>query len=235
MPVKKTTEATTNAAPVLKIKRMSLVIIGDSPFISHAWSSKAKGMMRDKYQKTGKSVSAREARNPVEEFQDSMYVVSRAEKFEESFFGFPALGFKASAINALSTIPGITKTMAKQVFHIKGVRVGEYELVPIFSKSPVHMREDMVRNVSGTTDMRYRGELIDWFCRLDIRYNADALSEEQIKGIFNNAGFGSGIGEWRPSTNGSNGMFHVAEGKELEEYSEIIDRLEDLMAADFGG
>ena len=47
-------------------------IVGDSPLIMNAWSEKAKKELFDKYTKTPKK-AAKEAKNPVAEFINSMY------------------------------------------------------------------------------------------------------------------------------------------------------------------
>lgn len=70
----------------------------------------------------------------------------------------------------------------------------------------------MVRIALGTADIRYRGEFREWSADLAIRFNASVLSAEQITNLFNMAGFGVGVGEWRPERSGSFGMFHVATG-----------------------
>ncbi len=44
--------------------------------------------------------------------------------------------------------------------------------------------------------------------------NSGAISAEQIANLLNTAGFGVGIGEWRPEKNGSYGRFHVASTEE---------------------
>ena len=41
--------------------------------------------------------------------------------------------------------------------------------------------------------------------------NVNVLSVEQIINLFNVAGFGIGVGEWRPEKDGSYGLFHVEE------------------------
>lgn len=61
----------------------------------------------------------------------------------------------------------------------------------------------------GVADIRYRCEFKEWSAVVKIRYNASVLSEAQIRNLFNVAGFGVGIGEWRPEKDGSFGMFHV--------------------------
>jgi hypothetical protein len=51
---------------------------------------------------------------------------------------------------------------------------------------------------------------------LDVRFNRNVLSAAQIVNLFNTAGFGGGIGEWRPEKDGQFGMFHVATAEELK-------------------
>jgi hypothetical protein len=54
------------------------------------------------------------------------------------------------------------------------------------------------------------------------RSNASVLSADQITNLFNVAGFGVGIGEWRPQKNGSFGRLHV----EVEaEATGVVDEL----------
>jgi hypothetical protein len=77
------------------------------------------------------------------------------------------------------------------------------------------MREDMVKIAMGTADLRYRGEFSDWHARLLVRYNANVLSESQILNLINVAGFAVGVGEWRPEKDGMNGMFHVADERDM--------------------
>lgn len=49
--------------PALKIEQITLMLIGDSPLIVHAWSEKAKKQMLDKQMK--KATSGKEAKNPL--------------------------------------------------------------------------------------------------------------------------------------------------------------------------
>ena len=74
------------------------------------------------------------------------------------------------------------------------------------------MRTDAVRIGMGTLDLRYRPEFQEWSVALRIRYNAAAISPEQIVNLYNVAGFAVGIAEWRPERDGSNGMFEVSAG-----------------------
>lgn len=189
---------------------MEVVVIGDSPLIVHAWSQKAKLEMLGKQMK--KATGAREAKDPVADFEASLY------RLADGGYGFPSVAFKAAAVTAITSVAGMTKVAARQAFQILGEDVdvrGAFEgtmarqnLVRLAGVPT--MREDLVRVGMGTADIRYRGEFADWSARLLVRFNANVLSEAQILNILNVAGFGVGVGEWRPEKDGSHGTFHVA-------------------------
>jgi hypothetical protein len=199
---KQTTTSGGIKIPDLNIQTMSLTLIGDSPLIVHAWSKKAKEAILAKQQK--KASKGKEVRDPERDFQESLY------RMEDGTYGFPAVAFKAAAVTVCSQIDGITKVFARQTFHVLGG-----DLIQIQGDEPV-MREDMVRVGMGTADLRYRGEFKQWWVRLDLEYNASAISKEQLVNIFNTSGFGVGIGEWRPEKDGRNGRYHVASDEEIE-------------------
>lgn len=179
--------------PVLSIQKVKLRIVGDSPLICHAWSHKAKLEMLDKQMKRAKQAKA--AKDPEEDYRASLY------EHPEGGYGFPAVAFKAAAVDACSHVAGVTKVEARGAFHIVG-DMAKIEGDP----SP---REDMVRVGMGTADIRFRGEFKTWATELLIRFNKNVISIEQIANLFNTAGFAIGVGEWRPQRDGSFGMFHV--------------------------
>lgn len=189
------TETKSVEVPRIKISRMNITLIGDSPLICHAWSEKAKKQILDKQMK--KARGAREAKNPEQDFKDSLYPLPGGKGF-----GFPCVAFKAAAVGACRFAEGIKMTEARGAFHVDG------EFATLVGKPT--MREDMVRVGMGVADIRYRGEFRTWRTVLTVSYNPDALSDEQIINLFNIAGFGIGVGEWRPEKDGSYGRFHVA-------------------------
>ncbi len=179
--------------PQLRILKAEIRIVGDSPLICHAWSKKAKEQILAKQMK--QATEGRAAKNPQQDYEESLYRLS------DGSCGFPTVAFKASAVDACSFIPNLTKVEARGAFHMIG------EMVQL--EGEPHMREDMVRIAMGTADIRYRAEFSTWACTLPIRYNAGTLSIEQIVNLFNVAGFSVGIGDWRPQKDGHYGMFHV--------------------------
>jgi hypothetical protein len=178
----------------INIKMTTIDLVGDSPLIVHAWSEKVKKGMLDKQMKKAKG--AQPAKDPMQDYEDAFYRLSDGTP------GFPAIGFKAAAVSAAGRFcEGMKMTEVRGSFHIP------CELVPIIGEP--NMREDMVRVGMGTADIRYRPEFKKWSASFPIRYNADAISLDQIVNLFNQAGFGVGVGEWRPEKDGSYGMFHV--------------------------
>lgn len=189
--VKKSGEAT---IAEMVIKDARVVLVGDSPLIVHAWSSKAKQEILDKQMKKAKL--AKQPKNPEELFEEALY------RDENGNYAFPAVAFKSAAVDACSMVSDMTKVGTRGAFHIHGSMVKlEYE--------EVKRREDMVRIGMGTADVRIRPEFIGWSVTLNIRFNSGVISIDQLATLFNVGGFSIGVGEWRPQKDGSNGMFHV--------------------------
>lgn len=209
---KKQSETTVVEIPAINIQTAVIRLVGDSPLIVHKWSEKAKKEILDKQMKKAKT-KGHDAKDPVRDFIDSLYWLDGEpeEKTEVGFlqaiesgarFGFPAVAFKASAV-AAGYRAGVTKNMVSMnaAFHIDGEFV-EIQGVP-------QMREDMVRVGMGVADIRYRGEFPEWSATFSVRYNASAISLEQLINLFNLGGFACGVGEWRAEKGGTFGMFHV--------------------------
>jgi len=180
--------------PQIDVRTMEILLVGDSPLICHAWSQKAKQEMLDKQMKKPKE--AKKAKDPKADYEASLY------KHPDGGYGFPCVAFKNAAVGACRFSDGIKMTEARGAFHVVG------ELAKI--DGDPSMREDMVRIGMGTADIRHRGEFKVWRTKMLISYNAAALSPAQIVNLFNIAGFGVGVGEWRPEKDGSYGRFHVA-------------------------
>ena len=213
-----------NEAAIIEIKPINIVtttvrIAGDTPLIMHRWSEKAKRMILEKQMKKTKS-SAKEAKNPVEDFIESVYWMDgkppeyTEEAFEEACrngarFGFPVTAIKQATISSAYR-NGITKDMAslRGAFFIAGE--GSELLAEVKGCTPT-MREDMVRVGMGVADIRFHGEFTNWYMDLQVSYNANgAYTLDQIINLINVGGFSCGIGEWRPEKDGNYGMYHVA-------------------------
>lgn len=191
--------ASTIELPPLNIQTVTFKLVGDSPLIVHAWSEKAKKQMLDKQMK--KATKAKEAKDPEADYKACFYYT------ESGDYGFPTIGVKAAMVSACRFL-GMKMTEARGAFHIDG------EMLRV--EGEPRMREDMVRVGMGTADIRYRPEFPEWSILAPIKFNAGVISAEQIANLLNTAGFGVGLGEWRPEKNGSYGRFHVASSDEAE-------------------
>lgn len=191
--------------PGIEVRRLSVHLIGDSELITHKWSEKAKKEMLSKQMKEGKQ--AKEAKDPWMDFCYAAYWITpmperpTPEDIASARFGMPAVAFKAAAVGACRHAD-MKMTEARGAFHVNG------EFVEILGSPEI--REDMVRVGMGTADLRYRPGFKTWSADLDISYNTRAISPGQIVNLLNLAGFGVGVGEWRPEKNGPYGRFHVA-------------------------
>lgn len=202
----------------IEMQSVTLQLVGDTPLIMHAWSDKAKRMMLEAQQGKAKG-KAKEPKNPVEDFINSMYWLTpppieyTEAAFEQAItngarFGFPVSAFKQAAISAAYRQGwSKDKVSLRGAFFIMGDENG---MVEIASDTP-RLREDMVRVGMGTADLRYRGEFRHWSAELTIQYNVNGqYSFENIVNMINAGGLVCGVGEWRPEKDGSHGMFHVA-------------------------
>jgi hypothetical protein len=191
------TKSTSIELPPLNVQTVQFLLIGDSPLIVHAWSEKAKKQMLDKQMK--RATKAREAKDPEADYEACFY------RTPSGAYGFPAIGLKAAMVSAARFVDA-KMTVLRGAVHI------DAEMVEVIGEP--RPREDMVRVGMGTADIRYRPEFPQWKMPVTIKFNASVISAEQIANLLNNAGFGVGIGEWRPEKNGSYGRFHVGSSEE---------------------
>lgn len=184
--------------PALDIRTLKVKIVGTTPLVVHAWSEKAKRMMREKQQKRARL--AKDAKNPEEEFQSSRYIVDGKDVF-------PAIAFKSAIIDSARFTDGVPMTILRGAVFIRGDWV-------VIDYESCDMREDMVRvggkgPGTGTADMRYRAEYKNWSATLELDYNASVLQAEQVVNLVRLSGFSIGIGEMRPGKGGQLGRFNV--------------------------
>ena len=175
-----------------RVETVHIEVVGTSPLICHRWSEKAKKQMLDKQTKAART--AKTAKNPKKDFEDSLY------PHPDGGYGFPSVAFKAAAVRA-GTYSDMKMTFLRGAFHVTG------ELVKIHGEPT--MREDMVRLPSRVADIRHRGEFKEWSATVPLQVNTSALSVEQLANLFVIAGFAVGVGEWRPERNGQYGRFEV--------------------------
>ena len=228
------------AVPLVQLERAPLLVtvVSETGLIVHEFSEKSKKQMLDK--QMGKATKGREKKVPLDDFKSSLYKFPGKEEY-----GFPARGFKACFVRAANDVD-LVKTEMKRAIRVLGtgdeamnvdglIKIEapplpralyskwdieyEKELEP-YHKVGISMREDVVRLETGVADIRFRAFYPFWTAKVQVHYNRRAVSEEQLLALIDAAGFGVGIGEWRPgapkSESGQFGCFHVKLGENVQ-------------------
>lgn len=195
----------------INLVTMKVRLIGEAPLIVHRFDEKAKRQMLEKQMK--KAASGKEAKDPAAVAEAAQY------RMNDGRHGFPVVAFKNCVVQACTSMGGLTKVEARQAFLLTGEHaecMGAYEgsissteLTQLYCPPP-RIREDMVRLMGKTADIRYRAEYWPWAVELTVTFNGGFVSAEQLLDVFKVAGFAVGVGEWRPEKNGSNGRFRLA-------------------------
>lgn len=200
-------------------KSIEIFIIGMTPLITHAWSEKAKKMMRDK--QMGKAVPKKSPKDPEEDFKSAMYLTT------DGVCGYPASGLKAAIVTAARITGGVPMTKLKVAIFVEADDPFT-GLLKIYGKHEPIMREDMVRLETGVADMRYRPEFREWAMKLRVTFNANILTEEQVVNLIDSAGDG-GIGEWRASApnsySGDFGRFRIRTNENVTVFKPVVPKV----------
>lgn len=194
-------------------------LVGDTPLITHSWSFKARNEMLGKQVKATRG--GKEARNPEEDFQNSLYSMG-----DDGTYGFPAMGVKNCILSAAHKDKGVARSAVLGALWVDAdmVRVRpalsgavcDMPLLRIFGSDP-EMREDMVKVGSGlqkVANLAYRGQFSTWAINVRGRFNTTIITPEALASLIQDAGISSGLGEWRNERRGVFGAFHLGDHAE---------------------
>lgn len=185
--------------PKTNIKEVIIPIRGISPLIVHNFSDKSKQQMLDIQNKSAKK---NRTRNPEEEYLNCLYHLNGSN----GKTGFKAMGFKLAMVRAGKALGYVMTDLYSAIF-VEPDDGGE--LVEVHGKHRMRVGGDYVRLSNGSADIRYRAEYPKWKCKLRIAYNANVLSNESLAQLVQEAGFGVGIGDWRPQKKGDFGRWEI--------------------------
>jgi hypothetical protein len=192
-----TEKATLKVTPI-EVSRLRFRIRGTSPLIQHAWSEKGLTMLRMSAAERRKQPKTK--RDPEAEALAAMYTTDDGKP------GLPILAFKSALIGAAHKDLGIEKTLVKKSLFFPCD--DSNKCVPLEAGPPT-CREDIVRVGQNQTDLRYRPEFAEWGATITCVVDKGALSAQDVINLVNRAGFGVGIGEWRPEKGGEFGRFEL--------------------------
>jgi hypothetical protein len=180
----------------MNTEQIALVLTGlpGSPLVIHAFAEKAKQEIRDKQQKKAKT--AKETRNPKEEFLAARYVDATGRECA------PITAVKKAMITAATAMENLTKVALRQAVFVWPTVDRAAMLVPIETQAGEPavgvMREDAVTIGINTRGLSYRPEYADWRLRVTVEFNPRLVSRGQVIGLAEAAGWGVGICEGRP-------------------------------------
>jgi len=182
----------------IKVERIGVTIEGISPLIQHCWDEKSRRQMREK--KAGRKTKNIEACDPQAEAEAATYYTADGKN------GVPVSALAKCIVGAAHKDIGVEKTLVRKSMFIE---CNDSRGVVEMTCSEPQIREDPVRVGAGSADLRYRPQFDTWSVDITIEYNPDMITPDVIVNLINLAGFGVGIGEWRPEKGGDFGRFRV--------------------------
>ncbi len=189
--------------PGINFKTIQIPIESTAPMLMHRFAEKQRKQIMDKQTKKGKV--GRAERDIDQEVNDCIHWIDR----ENKEIGFPIGGFKKALIRGCKNSGG-NLVDARSSFNI--IPDEENKNLVAINYDRWEVQEDFVRLNGKTADIRYRPCFTSWKAVLTIQYDADMISAEQLAVWVEKAGFGMGIGDWRPEKGGQCGTFTITKG-----------------------
>lgn len=212
MAIKKA-EAGTLHIDALKQGRVTLRMIGTTPFYFNAMSLKVKATLSIGGGKKTAAEKRELKHNPEEEFRASVY----RQPTGETLLCFPAPGVKGAMATAALETAGVTKTSVNRLIFLPQQKIN------IWGRPFLKM--DVVRSadMNKTPDVRTRAFLPRWCAEVEIAFITPTLSTHSVVSLLQNAGVIAGIGDFRQEKGkGSYGSFAVA-GTDMGDWQEVWD------------
>jgi len=183
----------------LNLKKIKVPIKGTTPLLMDRLSEAVKEGILAK--QTGVSKSNKKAvRDVNNEVKDAIHMTSTGK------IGFPLAGFKRGMMECTSFV-GDKFFSKKLVSGAVKILNGEDGLIPI-----KYRRQDILQHNVGS-NTKFTPQFHDWNCELEILYDANNITSQDIITLLNHSGFYVGVGAWRPKSGGGGsgefGMYQV--------------------------
>lgn len=202
----KSKRADTNGrATVIEVAELPIISFnmrfrGITPLILDRFPERAAEAIEDS--QTGAGRAPRTARDPEAEFQDAIYYMP-----DQTSYGFPGTGIKKAIKAAAMRMTGGEQKGTVVVAAFNVVAAEGRGLVPLIADDPLMRRDHVVRQGKG--NIVYRPEFWPWSMDVPITLYLPSLSLPEFVQLARMAGFGIGLGNWRPEKGGSSGTFEV--------------------------
>jgi hypothetical protein len=191
--------------PLLRQEHARVVVVGQSPLILNAMSSKVK---HDLLAPTGRKTAVQKAssmkHDPLKEFRESA-VHARGDDAATEIL-FKAVAFKKAMMGAALDIPGAKKAQIGRLVYI------EQDWVDIYGTPELYMDVTRSADMARTPDIRTRAILPMWCAAFDISFVVPTLNRTVISNLLTSAGITQGVGDFRVEKGAGNyGRFRLAE------------------------
>lgn len=203
-----TTPAQRTTTPTVTIKAPSFGLLtfnvtGEAPLVIHRFSAKTKEQMKQKME-TGRAAGNkknREARSTDDLYNEARY------RSADGWDGFNASAIRAAMISACRLV-GFKMTLAKLALFVvaDGVDAIEPQIPLIRIYGAPLKQEDMARVETGQPYVTVRAAYHDWKAKIQIRFDQDQFTAQDVSNLMARVGLQVGIGEGRPDSKNSAGM-----------------------------
>ena len=189
-------QSVTITAP--KLVTANFRIVGETPYVQHKFSAKAKQMIKDK-QMAGTTASAGRKRAPKD--FESCYEEAQYKPSKQTWpnGAIPATAIRAAMIAACRLID-FKMTQAKQCIFVEADGYDKDEGIPLIriTKGKPEPFEQALRVANGNPDIRIRPKWdAGWESIVRITFDADIFKVEDVANLLMRAGKQVGIGEGR--------------------------------------
>ena len=194
--------------------RMTLAILGETPFISHRMAGPDKlALLQPPQKKTVAEKAMHMKHDMTREFQESYY---RLPPGGETLIGHKAVAFKRGIAATAIDMPGASKAQIGRLCRVEG------ELIPIYGIPQLFTTEVRNSDMNHTPDLRTRAIMPRWACWVTVSFIQPQLNEDALAKLIGAMGELNGYGDWRQQKgSGSYGAFKVVQPDD-ETFLEIV-------------
>lgn len=199
------TAKTASVAVTIKpanIETAQFQIRGTAPLVQARFSEKAKQLMMAKMAagSTANKSRAKPARDFDEDMRNAMHIS------EDGWQGIPAGAFRNAMISACRLV-GFKMTLAKLSVFVVADGFDKVDGVPLIRFEGEPERHEMAARVGiDGTDIRIRPMWRKWSAVVQVRYDADQFTMQDVTNLMQRVGMQVGIGEGRPDSRSSAGL-----------------------------
>lgn len=202
MATKKDTKVTKVTIKPLNEQRGIFKIEGTSPYMQLKFSNATIEILKKTMEKGSQSKKGgkREPKNFKQDFINAQRISV------EGWNGIPAVAFRNAMIDACRCVD-FKMTHAKLALFVQGDGFDSEDLAPLIRiKGKPEMHIGHVRNASGVVDLRARARFWPWSATVQIIWDGDMFSAEDVTNLMVRVGAQVGIGEGRHNGKKSAGM-----------------------------